>query len=66
MWNTHISQMHKYTNTNDDEMVDLGMAREFENAKHPEHSEGDKGPRHLDENVEELWFRGLWGLGWAG
>ena len=23
------------------------MTREFENAKHPEHSEGDKGPRNL-------------------
>ena len=28
-------------------MTNLGMAREFENAKHPEHSEGDKGPRNL-------------------
>ena len=29
------------------------MAREFENAKHPEHSEGDKGPRHLGDRFED-------------
>ena len=29
------------------------MAREFENAKHPEHSEGYKGPRHLRDFVDE-------------
>ena len=34
-------------------IVDLGMAREFENAKHPEHSEGYKGPRHLRDFVDE-------------
>ena len=37
----------------DHEVIDLGMAWEFENAKHPEHSEGDKGPRHLDDGEED-------------